>query len=150
MAYWIVGVVAVVLIGLIIYQMNKQNGGSYTQTPATNTQTPATTTPTSTPGTTGTVGSTANKAYNAALAIYQKNGYRIQFSQCHGTPGKLTIPQGNKYMLDNRDNATHTIKVGPSSYKLAAYGYIVVTANNLGLNNVTCDGGGAAQVNIEK
>jgi hypothetical protein len=151
-AYWIVGIVAIVLIGLVIYQMNHQNGDSQntnqtSTTPQNNGA--ASSTPTSTPAT-GTTGGAGNAAYNAALAIYQKSGFRIQFSQCHGTPGHLVIKAGQKYMLDNRDNAKHTIKVGPYTYSLGAYGFQVVTAQNLGLNNVTCDGGGAAQVNIEK
>ena len=138
-----------ILIIVLIVQMNRQKQAGTTATPATGvstTETASSSAPTTQTGT----GTKGNAAYNAALAIYQKNGYRIQFSQCHGTPGHLVIPEGNKYMLDNRDNAAHTIKVGPYTYKLGAYGFVVAKATNLGINNVTCDGGGAAQINIEK
>ncbi len=150
LAYWIVGVVGIVLIGLIIYQMREQNeySNSTNQNPPAAMSDSNTTSTSSTPVSTGT-SKANNNAYNAALAIYQKSGYRFQFSGCHGTPGTMAIGVGNKYMLDNRDNKAHTIKVGPYSYKLAAYGYAVVTATNKGINNITCDGGGAAQLNIE-
>ncbi len=152
LAYWIVGVVGIVLIGLIIYQI-KHDGQNDDSTPTNQTQNQGSsndnaTSTTSTPVSTGT-SKANNNAYNAALAIYQKSGYRFQFSSCHGTPGTMAIAVGNKYMLDNRDAVAHTIKVGPYSYKLAAYGYAVVTATNKGINNITCDGGGAAQLNIQ-
>lgn len=158
LAYWIVGIVGAVLIIILIVQLHSQNNpASGNSSPASDNAAlsyngqEATTTPpaANTSGTSG-IGYPSNSAYTAVLAIYQKNGYRVQFSQCHGIPGKLTVTQGQKYMLDNRDDQKHTVKVGPYTYSLPAYGWQVITAENLGLNNVTCDGGGAAQINIEK
>lgn len=150
--YWVSVILVIIVVGLAVWFLHKKGpqqepSQSIDMENSGNPAGTASTTPTPTPTKSG---STNNKAYNDALAIYGKNGYRIQFSQCHGIPGKLVVPQGNKYMLDNRDNAAHTIKVGPNSYRLGAYGFTIVTALNLGINNVTCDGGGAAQVTIEK
>ncbi len=156
LAYWIVGIVGVVLIVLIIRQIYVQNHGATTNNTAVTTTTAPQNNSTSTPATStpaavnSSPSGAASAAYQAALAIYQTNGYRIEISQCHGIPGKLTVTQGQKYMLDNRDNQAHTIKVGPYTYNLPAYGYEIVTAGVLGLNNLTCDGGGAGQINIEK
>jgi hypothetical protein len=89
------------------------------------------------------------QSYADALKIYSASGYRFQFVNCKATPGKLTIKQGTKFMLDNRDNTAHKIKVGSVNYNVGAYGFAIATAKTLGLNYITCDGGGAAQIQVE-
>jgi hypothetical protein len=155
LAYWIVGIVGAVLIIVLVIQIRGQNQPASNNTNSNSANAAlsngqeASSTP-SAPTATNGKSVPSNSAYMAALAIYQKNGYRVQFSDCHGIPGKLTVTQGQKYMLDNRDNQAHTIKIDSYTYNIPAYGWQILTAQVLGLNNVTCDGGGAAQINIEK
>jgi hypothetical protein len=89
--------------------------------------------------------------YQEALAKYQ---YRIQFSNCHGvvSPGNgtLSIKQNIPFMLDNRDPVAHTIAFAGQSYKIAAYDFAIATPKKVGEFPVTCDGGGAAFLNVEK
>lgn len=151
------GVVLLVIIAAVLINQNKKDSPATTNNQQTSTNQPeqfdtpdesgvSTTTPTSTPGATG---SAANLSYNQALKIYGANGYRIQFSECHGNPGHLSIREGVKFMLDNRDNKAHTIKVKSRSFKLPAYGFAVISATETGTYNITCDGGGAAELNVE-
>ena len=94
---------------------------------------------------------TAPKAltYEAALELY--GGYRFQFLNCHGTPGTMTLKVGSKFLLDNRDAKPRTIAVGKAVYKLAANGFAVATASTVaGTYNITCDGGGAATLKVQR
>lgn len=86
-------------------------------------------------------------AYQKAIETYQ---YRFQFINCQGNPGKLTFKQGVKVMLDNRDEATHTFGFGGAKYTVKGYSFVIVTAPKAGTHNITCDGGGAAQMDIQK
>ncbi|MDO8625841.1 MAG: hypothetical protein Q7K39_00045 [Candidatus Magasanikbacteria bacterium] len=90
------------------------------------------------------------KSYATALGIYAKSGLRFQFSKCSGTPGSLYIKQGVKFMIDNRDNTSHQIGIGPKTYTLGAYNFAIVSVQKAGSYNITCDGGGAAHVTVEK
>jgi plastocyanin len=64
--------------------------------------------------------------------------------------GSLVVKQGTKVMFDNRDAAAHTIAMKGVSVKVGALNFAVVTASTLGTYNITCDGGGAASINVEK
>lgn len=147
-------ILLIIIVAVLINQNKKDSTSTKQQTTATGQEqfsTPdesgvSTTTPTSTPATTG---SAINLSYNQALKIYGANGYRIQFSECHGIPGQLSIRQGVKFMLDNRDNKAHTIKVKSRSFRLPAYGFAVISATETGTYNITCDGGGATELNVE-
>lgn len=136
-----------------MWQSNKQTeqpeGSTQTagqnQTSNSASGTPATTTP--------AVAAPKNTslAFTNALKTYQ---YRIQFDQCHGTvnlvgTGILSVKKGSKVMLDNRDDAAHTIAFAGQSVKVAANDFAIVTAGKSGTFNVTCDGGGAATLNVE-
>ncbi len=96
---------------------------------------------------TGTT-STETKDYGTALNIYGKSGYRFQFSQCSGSPGSLIMKLGTKFMIDNRDDKSHQIGIGTQSYKLAAYDFAIISIKKIGSYNITCDGGGAARVDV--
>lgn len=85
--------------------------------------------------------------YMDALALYGNSRY--QFVNCSGNPGSLTFKKGVKFMIDNRDNETHQIKIGTKSYTLGAYSYAIVSVAKAASFNITCDGGGAAHANIE-
>lgn len=86
-------------------------------------------------------------AYQKAVEEYQ---YRFQFANCKGNPGILTLKQGVKVMLDNRDAATHTFGFGGAKYTVKGYSFVIVTAPKAGTYYITCDGGGAAQMNVQK
>ena len=88
--------------------------------------------------------------YQQALTVYGSSGYRFQFSDCHGYPGKLVIKQNQKLMLDNRDPGKHTIVVKSQTFKVAGYDFAIATAKDLGTYNITCDGGGAAELTVER
>jgi hypothetical protein len=53
-------------------------------------------------------------------------------------------------MLDNRDAKNHTVKVNGQSYSIKSYDYSLAYFSKAGTYQLTCDGGGAATVNIEK
>ncbi len=85
--------------------------------------------------------------YSDALNLF--GGYRFQFTGCNGAPGTLNVTKGSTFLLDNRDDVAHTIKVGTQSYSLGAYGFRIATATTKGENQITCDGKGAAVVNVQ-
>jgi len=76
--------------------------------------------------------------------------YRFQFVNCSGNPGSLTMKLGTKFMIDNRDNASHQIAIGTNIYKLEAYDFAIVNIQKVGDFIITCDGGGAAHALIQK
>ncbi|HYV33891.1 MAG TPA: hypothetical protein VE973_03530 [Candidatus Limnocylindria bacterium] len=150
----IIGILIIVVVALISYATYRYNNGlsiigdwgNWEQnTPSTGN--PAPETSSSTPPAT-------KLSYSAAVNTYK---YRFQFSQCHGTPGTISVKAGQPVMLDNRDATAHTIKANGQSFRIAAHDYAVIypysiTKGNvdLTLSNVSCDGGGAATLNVEK
>lgn len=154
-----IGLIAVLALAGLWYGFDRQDENKKGETVETiNTEevtetipeTVVTTTTTSTAPSKGTVTTkptTQGLSYQRALAAYP---YRIQFVSCHGNPGKLTVKQGSKVMLDNRDERTHTIMVGRNKYSIKGYNFTVVTAPTAGTYNITCDGGGAAQMITQK
>lgn len=121
-----------------------------TSTLVTPTTTSATSTPVKKP-VTNVKPSTAPLKYTDIMQLYQKSGYRLQFVGCQATPGAITLRSGVKFMLDNRGDKSHKIKIGSKTYTLGAYAYIIATApTTAGTHNVTCDGGGTARINVEK
>ena len=85
--------------------------------------------------------------YGEAITTYD---YRFQFANCSGNPGSLTMKLGTKFMIDNRDNASHQISIGTNIYKLEAYDFAIVNIQKVGDFIITCDGGGAAHALIQK
>jgi len=94
-----------------------------------------------------TTGATLGLTYNDAIDLY--GNYRIQFVSCHGSPGVMNVAAGVTIMLDNRDAEAHTIKIGSSSYAVGAYGFRLAKSPSKGTYNITCDGGGAATLNVK-
>ncbi len=140
-------------------------------TPVVVTTTPSTTSPSSTAAVTpaskpstvptakvyvsGVSGVTKNNsmttAYNTAFTSFHGSSYYMQLTSCHGSPGFLSLKAGARFMLDNRDSKSHRLTLGNVVYSLPAYGYVVTKAPSLvGTFPLTCDGGGAANINIEK
>ncbi|HRY36839.1 MAG TPA: hypothetical protein P5230_03120 [Candidatus Magasanikbacteria bacterium] len=91
----------------------------------------------------------ATSDYLKARNSYQTSGYYFQFLNCHGSPGSLVVKKGAKIMLDNRDNKTRKIVFMSRLYNIGAYSYTIVTADKLGKSYITCDGGGAAQIEVK-
>ncbi len=92
----------------------------------------------------------AGKSYPKTALPYIENGYRFQFSGCHGTPGSLVVKAGKYFLFDNRDAKSHTIAVAGQSYSVGAYGAAVAAVWKAGTYNITCDGGGAASLTVQK
>jgi len=96
--------------------------------------------------------STPSTSYAKAMQTYK---YRIQFSQCHGLSsimnnGSLTVKQNTKFMIDNRDKVARTIVFASNVYKVGAENFVIASIAKPGVYNVTCDGGGAATITVEK
>ncbi len=90
--------------------------------------------------------------YSEALNLYRNAGRYYQFVNCSATPGTMTLKAGTKLMFDNRENKPHKIAIGKvSSYNVSSYGFAIATAPSAaGQYYITCDGGGAALLNVEK
>lgn len=148
--YAVAGIIVVAIAAWAIYGYNHPGDEQQpaAQDNSTNDNTSANT---STPAATG---GSARLSYGDAIKVYP---YRFQFLNCHGNPGMISVRKGSVVMLDNRDGVARTIKANGQSFKIAAYDYAlvspaIVTKDNtdLTLSNVTCDGGGAATLNVEK
>ena len=140
-------VVAVIAIGAYYLWNNKQNADKAALESAQNTEANSTTTPAPTPK----PATPSSKAYTDAIAIYGKTGYRLQFAKdCLATPGSLVIKKGAKFMLDNRDSLAHTLVVKSQTFHLAAYGFAIVTATEVGEYSITCDKNPRVSLNVEK
>lgn len=94
----------------------------------------------------------ATQRYLDAIKIYKTSNYYFQFVECHGRPGSQTLKAGVKFMLDNRDAKTHKIAVvGGQSFTIGAYNFAIATApSKIGTHYITCDGGGAAKIEVQK
>ena len=153
--YTAIGIIVLIIIAWAIYASNHKdsddttknnNGQQQTSTmPENNTATSTAQTSTTSPVTKPA----AKLSYSDAIKAYP---YRFQFSQCHGNPGTLAVKKLSIVMLDNRDAVAHTVKADNQTFKIAKYDYALLHTNALtGTNvNVTCDGGGAAILNVEK
>lgn len=98
-------------------------------------------------------GGAASSAYQKALDTY---AFRFQFKDCRGigeppgVGGSMVLKKGTKLMLDNRDKVAHTIAFKGVSVRIGPENFAIVTPNTLGIYNVTCDGGGAASLNVQQ
>jgi hypothetical protein len=91
----------------------------------------------------------ASAAYLKALDTYKKAGLYLEFTNCHGLPGSLSVKKGTGVMLDNRDNKGHTFGFENKLYGAGSYRYVIVTPQHTGTDYITCDGGGAAQLLVQ-
>lgn len=72
------------------------------------------------------------KSYQSVVETYKDR--RIQFDDaCRATPNYLTFKNGPEIMFDNRSIGEKIIKLNDISYKIGAYGFIVlqITAPSL-------------------
>ena len=149
--YYVYIGVGLLVVVLIIYGIYRH----YNNTPqpvsitTTTTQT-ATTTPTPVPSV--TYG--GKLSYGKAILTYKN---RFQFVGCRGTPGVISVRAGSPVMLDNRSTTTATIKADGSTFIIPGLSYAVfyparltAAGTDLADSNITCNGGGAATLNVEK
>ncbi|MBI2444473.1 MAG: hypothetical protein HYV42_04515 [Candidatus Magasanikbacteria bacterium] len=92
---------------------------------------------------------TRNLSYTDAVKTYRTSGAYFQLVNCRGTPGTINLKKGVPFMIDNRDAKAHRVEVGGQAYQLKAYGFAIVTSQTIGINYITCDGSGAAGVNVQ-
>lgn len=63
-------------------------------------------------------------------AVNQYPVARIQLNtSCQGTPSRLILKKGAKFMLDNRANVARSIAIDGKTYSLEAYGFSVFSLN---------------------
>lgn len=148
-AYLVAGVFVLILAALGVYSFTHRNKGSLNTAPSAIQQDNSNNTPvladTSAPASSGKTA--AKLSYGDAIKAYP---YRFQFSQCHGTPGTMAVKKGSIVMLDNRDPISHTFVADSQTFKIAGYDYALLRTSALTNINITCDGGGAAKLNVEK
>jgi len=149
-AYIVGGIIVVLLVAWAIYasRNNSTNQNADQQNNEQSNNSTATTVPTATTQTPGKL------SYTDAVKKYTN---RFQFFKCSGTPGLISVKKGTPVMLDNRDATAHTIKANGQTVRIAGYDYAVIyptlttkDSTDLTLSNITCDGGGAATLNVEK
>jgi len=74
--------------------------------------------------------------------VKQYKGYIYQFDRnCTlVNPSYLILKNGVKFVIDNRENKTHTFAFSNNKYILKAYNYVIVSATPVGTNYISCDG----------
>ncbi len=136
-----------VLIGIVVYGLAARQSMPAPAQPATQ---PAQTSPFANVVIGGQTEAAPSGNYPTKALPYIENGYRFQFSNCHGTPGSLVVKSGKYFLLDNRDAKAHTFAFAGQSYSVGAYGAAVAAVWKAGTYNITCDGGGAASLTVQK
>ena len=147
--YAIVAALAVMLVGYLVF-VNKP-APAPAPAPQPDALAPSAEPTSTTAPSAATAPATGAKPLTYEQAVTQYGGYRFQFVSCHGSPGTMTVTSGKKFMLDNRDAKAHTIMVGKVAYKVGGNGFAIATAASaVGTYNITCDGGGAATLKVQK
>ena len=137
---WVVIIVAVVVVGWMVFQRGDNLYG-----PVTRTASPTTSPRVGFQPSAGLPGGTpvALNPQNYSELVKQYEGRRIQFDErCQMNPTEATFKNGTVVMFDNRSPQAKTIRVGNQTYSLPAYGYRLLTMNsqNLPLSlQVGCD-----------
>jgi hypothetical protein len=143
--YIAAGIVILALAGWAIYSYSHQNSNGAQQASTVAGTAGSAQSATSTGQ--SSVPAAKKLSYGDAINTYP---YRFQFSQCHGNPGALSVKKGSIVMLDNRDPIAHTFVADSQTFKIAGYDYALLHTSVITNINITCDGGGAAKLNVEK
>jgi hypothetical protein len=143
------------LLVVVIYSICVNLRPAYEQTPSLSFPTSSQSTKNTTTSAKKSSSSTslpATKSYLDALKIYKTSGYYFQFVDCHGSPGSFTLKAGKKFMLDNRDPVARKIAItGVQTFNIRAYNFAIATAPSIpGDYYITCNGGGAAKIIVQK
>lgn len=89
---------------------------------------------------------------NYAELIKKYEGYRFQFSSncTQVTPNSVVIKSGSQFMIDNREDKSHTFVFDKQKYPVKAYGYAIVTTKTTGRLAILCDDAQRAVVTVVK
>ena len=75
-----------------------------------------------------------------------RDGYKFQFTSCHGMPGRYIVTTQTRFMLDNRDGTRHDFGIAGVTVTIPAYDFLITSIKDPGYYMITCDGGGAAEL----
>lgn len=87
--------------------------------------------------------------YGLAHILYEKSGTRFGFTDCTGNLKSLITKPNISFMIDNRDNESHTIGINSAIYTLAPYDFAIVKIDTPGDFLITCDEIEVAYVKIQ-
>jgi hypothetical protein len=123
----IIGVVVVVALAMLLPKAESPQSGNVGQQPGSSVAVTPTPAPVVTVKSGAPKPSTNEMPLTYAQAIQRYGGYRFQFDMyCQMNPGHVSLKNGATIMLDNRSGDPRTIKVGPTAYSLAGYGWRIV------------------------
>ncbi len=146
-AYIVVGVIVIIVIIAWAVHVHRKNEAAMQATTSMESQPAMSPTPSPTATTASGTNPAAASTYGQEVAAHP---YRIQFVSCHGTPGTMQVAKGDVVMLDNRDAKSHVIEADSQTFTIPGYGWVLLHTSAVESSNVTCDGGGAAVLNVQK
>ena len=127
---WIIIVIAIVIIGAIVWMRQGSPSGSNSY--QTNTPKPTAVATSTAKVTPRPSVSASGRSYDQLVKDYANT--RVQFdAQCRATPTSLALKTGSQILLDNRSNQSRVVTVDGASYTLLPYGYQVVTVSSTSL-----------------
>ncbi len=88
--------------------------------------------------------------YGTALSLYEKSGMRFGFTNCSSNLKSLITRPDINFMIDNRDNKSHTIGIGDNTYTFAPYDFAIVKIKKVGNFTITCDDNEVAYIQTKK
>ncbi|MEO5646608.1 MAG: hypothetical protein ABIO57_00040 [Candidatus Paceibacterota bacterium] len=83
-------------------------------------------------------GATNSMSRDEALQVYAGRVIQLDTS-CRAQPLTTVIPQKSALMFDNESRWQRTIIVGPRTYRIEPFDYVLVSFNDSGTFAVTCD-----------
>ena len=83
-----------------------------------------------------------------AYKTYSQKGLYVQLIDCVGYPSYLIMPQGTKFMLENKSNYAAFIVIKSQYFTIPAKDFTIISAKDLGFYNITCNGKNAVQLQI--
>lgn len=88
--------------------------------------------------------------YEEAVKKYPDTRFQFSNSCSRVFPSSFVIKKGLKFMIDNREDKFHIFSFLDQKYSVKPYGFVIVTAQTVGIQPVLCDGAQRATVNIQK
>ncbi len=83
-------------------------------------------------------GATASMSRDEALITYAGRVVQLD-ANCRAQPVTTAIPQKTVLMFDNESRWQRNVIIGPRTYTIAPFDYILASFNNPGTFAVTCD-----------
>ncbi len=157
--YGAVGLIVILVLGLAVWQNKKQDSRTL-ENISKNQEQQANTTPepTKAPQESTSTQSTTKSGSASALTLEQaikKYPNRLIFNNCRGSTGRqssgsLVVKLNTQWLLQNSDEKSHKYAVGAQSFSLKPYGFVVVTAKQIGDFPVYCDNFPGAELTVQK